>query len=239
MIINSSAIVLQSIAYGDTSIIAKLLSRERGIVSVIVKGARGGKKNKKGALFQVLNQLSIQLNLKENKDLHYLNEMQVLYPYSGIPFSTSKTAQAIFIAEVLRKSIREEEQNHNLFDFIQDSLQFLDKISGETPLFHLKFMLELTSHLGFYPENNYSSEKPYFQFTDGIFHHSFGETCLDTTTSKDFHALLLTGFGTLSQLKIPREKRKALLNALLVYYQWHLPSFQELQTPEVLEAVFG
>lgn len=239
MIIQTSAIVLHTIAYSDTSIIAKLFTREKGLISVIVKGAKGGKKNKKGALFQALNILSIQFNLRENKDLHYLNEMSVLYPYSGIPFSTTKTAQALFIAEVLRKAIREEEQNHTIFDFILDSLQFLDEIPEEVPSFHLKFLLELTRHLGFYPENNYSTEKPYFQFTDGSFHHSSGDTCLDANTSSDLNELLQVKFAGLVDFKIKRERRKALMNQLLIYYQWHLPSFQGLQTPEVLEAVFG
>ncbi|MEX1190117.1 MAG: DNA repair protein RecO [Bacteroidia bacterium] len=239
MILSTPAVVLHTIPYGDTSVIAQVYSRDRGLLGIIVKGVRGGKKNRKSALFQALTILEIQINLKENKDLHYLRDMRVLHPYTGIPFSTPKTAQALFIAELLKKSIREEEKNEALFEYIVDALQFLDEMPEVIPHFHHKFLLELSRHLGFYPEDNYDEQHPFFQFTDGVFHHSFGDTCVDMGPSFDIQQLLKVNFANLDKIQMGRERRKALLRNLLQYYRWHLPSFKELQTPDVLEAVFG
>ena len=239
MLISTPAIVLNTIPYGDTSVIAHLFSLQRGLLGVIIKGARGSKKSRKQALLQVLTIVEIQINLRENKDLHFLKEIRVLHPYIGIQYSTPKTAQALFIAELLRKSIKEEEKNEDLFEFIANALMFLDESPKELPGFHLKFMLDLSKHLGFYPENNFDVQHPYFQFTDGVFHHSFGDTCLNAEASNDIHLLMNCSFAELENLQFRRERRKILLRNLMQFYHWHLPSFKELQTPDVLEDVFG
>ena len=239
MLISTPAIVLNTIPYGDTSVIAHLFSLQRGLLGVIIKGARGSKKSRKQALLQVLTIVEIQINLRENKDLHFLKEIRVLHPYIGIPYSTPKTAQALFIAELLRKYIKEEEKNEDLFEFIANALMFLDESPKELPGFHLKFMLDLSKHLGFYPENNFDVQHPYFQFTDGVFHHSFGDTCLNAEASNDIHLLMNCSFAELENLQFRRERRKILLRNLMQFYHWHLPSFKELQTPDVLEDVFG
>ena len=239
MLISTPAIVLNTIPYGDTSVIAHLFSLQRGLLGVIIKGARGNKKSRKQAILQVLTIVEIHINLRENKDLHFLKEIRLLHPYTGIPFSTPKTAQALFIAELLRKSIKEEEKNVDLYEFITNSLMFLDESTRELPAFHLKFMLDLSKHLGFYPENNFDEKHPYFQFTDGVFHHSFGDTCLVAEASHDIHRLMNCSFSDLENFSLRREQRKVLLRNLMLFYLWHMPSFKELQTPDVLEDVFG
>jgi DNA repair protein RecO (recombination protein O) len=239
MILGTEALVLQTIPYGDTSVIAKVYSRERGLLSIIVKGARGGKRNRKAALLQTLNLLDLSLMLRENRDLHYLKEMQLLKAWSDIPFSVSKTSQLLFIAELLRNTVREEEKNESLFEFLKNTLQLLDELPEAQALFHQKFSLELTRLLGFYPINNFSPENPYFQFTDGEFHHSFGETCCGLEESHALYLLVSTGFEHLHELKIHKQLRRQLLKSLLIYYKWHIPGFRELHAPEVLEEVFG
>lgn len=239
MIIGSEAFVLYSIAYGDTSLIVKMYTRERGLLSFMVKGAKGSKKNKKTALLQPLTLLDIQVSLRENKDLHHLRELRLLQAYSDIPFSPVKTAQSMFIAELLRKCIQEEEKNEALFDYVREAMLFLDSAPGDLPDFHLKFTLELARFLGFYPDDNFDKEHPFFQFTDGVFHHSFGETCLDAAASECLNRLMMCPLDELSELHFNRIQRQELSRNLINYFRWHLPSMGELQTPEVFAEVFG
>ena len=46
MIVHTSAIVLKSFPYGDTSLIAQCFSKDKGKIGVIIKGARTKKKPK-------------------------------------------------------------------------------------------------------------------------------------------------------------------------------------------------
>lgn len=239
MLLSTPAIVLQTIPYGDTSVIARMYTLERGMISFIVKGAKGGRKNKKSAFLQALSLLDVELNYRENHDLQFIREMRVLEPYTDMPFSAAKTAQALFIAEVLRKAIQEEEKNEQLFSFLQNALLMLDKSLEVQPDFHLKFLLELSHYLGFHPVNNYDQQHPYFQYTDGVFHHSFGETCLDLHQSQHIALLMNCSFSELDAQRYTRAQRRQLSRNLLLYFKWHLPAMSELQTPDVLEEVFG
>lgn len=45
MLVRTRSIVLRRMRYGDTSIIATLLTADRGIESIIAKGARSAKKS--------------------------------------------------------------------------------------------------------------------------------------------------------------------------------------------------
>ena len=54
MIIDTSAIVLKTFPYGETSLISRCFTKERGKVSFIIKGARS-KKNQIAPYFQPLS----------------------------------------------------------------------------------------------------------------------------------------------------------------------------------------
>ncbi len=239
MLIGSQAIVLHTFRYGDSSVVARMYTRQRGLVSFLINGVRSKKGGNKAALLQPLSLLEIQMQLKENRGLQNIRELRIDVPYSGIPFSSGKTAQALFLAEVLLRTIKEEESNDDLFDFLRDALLLLDQTPQELPDFHLKFLLEFSRFLGFYPSDNFSQDTPYFQFTDGVFHHSPGPTCLDGPSSEAIHQLLSIGFGQLHTLKFSRPMRRMISRHLLEFFRWHLPSIHGLHTPEVLEEVFG
>ena len=239
MLLGTQAIVLHTFRHGDASVVARMYTRQLGLVSFLINGVKSKRAGNKAAFLQALSLLDIQIQVKENRGLQQIREIRVDVPYQGIPFSTAKTAQVLFMAEVLVRTIKEEERNDELFDFLRNALILLDQTPVELPDFHLKFLLEFSRFLGFYPINNYDESHPYFQFTDGVFHHSPSETCLDRLSSEAFYRLLTCGFGQLHELQFNRPLRRQLSRQLLDYFRWHLPSITGLHTPEVLEEVFG
>ena len=68
MIISSSAIVLSKLKYRDNDLIVKLLVRELGVTSFIVRG--GSKKNKTNH-FQQLSLLEIEFDFNSKNCLLY------------------------------------------------------------------------------------------------------------------------------------------------------------------------
>ena len=239
MLLGSQGIVLHTFKHGDTSVVARIYTRERGLVSFLIHGYRSKKGGNKAALLQALSLVELQMQIKENRGLQQIKEIRIDFPYQGIPFSTGKTAQVLFLSEVLLKTIKEEERNDELFDFLRNTLLLLDQTPNEIPDFHLKFLLEFSRFLGFFPQNNFSSETRYFQYTDGVFHHSPGPTCLDLQSSEAVYQLLCANFGQLHTLKFSRPLRRQVSRGLLDFFRWHLPAISNLQTPEVLEEVFG
>src|SRR5580658_7988678 len=116
----TKGIVLHTIKYSETSIIAKIYTEKLGLVSYMIKGVRSSKKTSKASLLQPLTLLDMEVSHRENKQLQYIKEFRRDYVYRSIPFDTIKSTVAIFLLELISKSIREQEQNAEMFEFIYE-----------------------------------------------------------------------------------------------------------------------
>src|ERR1700739_4007717 len=131
----TKGIVLHTTKFSETSVIVRIYTEKLGLVSYIVKGVRAAKSKAKAALLQPLTLLEMEVSHRENKSLQYIKEFRRAYNYQSIPFDTLKSAIAVFLLEVISKSIREHEQNDEMFDFIYDSLCALDQSEKLNPDF--------------------------------------------------------------------------------------------------------
>ena len=98
MIISSSAIVLSKLNYRDNDLIVKLLVRELGITSFIVRG--GSKKNKTN-LFQQLSLLEIEFDFNSKRSLHYFKDFENKFSLRTIHADYKKMSVTIFLSEIL------------------------------------------------------------------------------------------------------------------------------------------
>ena len=73
----------------------------------------------------------------------------------------------MFLAEMLKNCIREEEANEDLFVFLEQSFLWLDK-NDEVANFHIFFLLQLSMYLGFFPDAT-EIQKNYFNIVEGNF----------------------------------------------------------------------
>ena len=89
-------------------------------------GAKSSKN--KVALFQPLTLLDLVVYHRENANLNRISEVKCLHPYKSIPIDIRKSAVAVFINEVINKSIREESHASELCHFIIDSFIALDNL---------------------------------------------------------------------------------------------------------------
>jgi DNA repair protein RecO (recombination protein O) len=96
--------------------------------------------------------------------------------------------------------------------------------------------MQLSRYLGFYPDNNWNQEHPFFDMLNGTFtegpQHSY---TLDKELSKQWHFLL----SQEGESPINHKERRTLLRSVLQYFRLHLPEMGDLKSLEVLEMVFG
>ena len=71
MLISTNAIVLKKIQYGETSIICRMFTEDKGKVTVLAKGA-WRPKNVSGPLLEPTNHLSIQYYHKDSRNIQIL-----------------------------------------------------------------------------------------------------------------------------------------------------------------------
>ncbi|WP_424003318.1 DNA repair protein RecO [Maribacter sp. IgM3_T14_3] len=239
MQITTKAIVFSALKYGDTSLIVKAYTASDGIKSYLLRGVLASKKGKlKSAYFQPLTQLEIVANHKNKGTLETLKEAKVFYHYQTLYADMAKNAMTMFLAELLGNSIREEERNEDMFDFLEASLQWLD-VNKDVANFHLYFMLSLTRFLGFYPDI-YQIDKPYFDLLEGEF---VAVESLNPILRGEniyyFKTLLGTNFDAMHTVKMKKSSRQELLKSLILYFELHLQGFRKPKSLAVLNEVFN
>lgn len=234
----SRGIVLHTTRYSETSVIAKIYTEGFGLLSFIVKGVRSSRSKTKASLLQPLTVLDLEFLHRENKSLLFIKEFKRHYTYQSLPFDVLKTSVAMFILEVMNKSIREQDANIELFEFLLAALYQLDETPRLHPDFHLVFMVQFSRHLGFGPQENYTAANCYFEMSEGLFtDRSQGPYILNKEESFLMHVLIRANFYNKSHEAMHRLARKHMLQQIIKYYQLHLENFT-LKSPDVLEALF-
>jgi len=241
MIQKVRGIVLHHLKYGDTSIIVHLYTDLFGRQSVMVKGARGQRKNRKISLYHPLALLDIELYYKENRDLQQIREAHPIVPLQGIMSDPIKNSVSLFLAEVLYRSIRESESNPELFDYLINSIQLFDIIDEGISLFHLHILTNLTRFLGFRPDLPNTEGDYWFDLETGSFCiiRPVHTMRMDPELSRHLISLMSIPADQLGLININRAKRNLLIEKLLDFYSLHLEGMGEIKSFSVLKAVFG
>ena len=239
MIIKTAGIILHSFKYAETSIIARIYTRELGLQSYLVPGVRKSRAKIKQNLFQPLCILDLIVYHKEREGLHRIKEINCPKPYSSLPYDIQKTSIAIFLAEIMQHALKNQEASPSLFDFLQESFHHLDSTTEKIADFHLFFLVQLSRYLGFQPRNNYDVSCCYFNLQEGVFQRSPGhpDVCLDQSLSKHFRDILNADVLLSDSLVIPGSCRKELLKKIVDYFRYHLAGMPEVKSRGILETV--
>ncbi|MEZ4855210.1 MAG: DNA repair protein RecO [Gelidibacter sp.] len=239
MLLKTDAIVLSKIKYRDHDLIVKCYTKNRGVVSYLLKGVLKSTKNtSKVAYYQPLSQLQIEETYNANQSLQYIKEVKLNVTYQSLHTNVLKSAIVMFLSEVLSSVLKEEEANPLLYDYLETTLQWLDH-ETEFSNFHLLFLLELTKHLGFYPETS-QIDFPYFNLSSGLFclkpqnHYTISNQNLNVLKQ-----LLGIKFDTLYTLKLNSNQRQSFLAMLLLYFELHLGDFRKPKSLQILNQVFN
>lgn len=239
MLIKSNIIVLSKLKYKDYDLIVRSYTQHRGAVSYLVKGVlKPSKTNRtKSVYFQPLMQLSIEENYRPNQSLQYFKEVKSNYIYKSLHTNVYKSAIVLFLSEILAVVLREEEQNEDLYYFLETAFQYLDT-EDSFANFHLLFLLKLTRYLGFQPdlpkENSLS-----FNLQTGHFENH--EKRLYSISGKSLtllKQLLGINFDALHTIKMNALERHDFLNMLLYYFELHLGDFKKPKSLKVLNEIF-
>ena len=137
MIHKVRGIALHHIKFKESSAVFHIYTDLFGRQSYLVHSIKGKKSRFSSNLLQPLTLLEMEVYHKEGRDLQRLKEIRTYIPYQRIPFDPYRSSQAIFLAEVLYRSLKEEDPTPGLFDYLEHSLQILDISEKNTHNFHL------------------------------------------------------------------------------------------------------
>lgn len=241
MLAKTQGIVLKTINYSETSVVAKIYTEKFGLKSYLIQGVRKRKAKTKANSLQLLSLLDMEVYNRENKDLHHIKELKNAYIFLNLPYDIRKSSIAIFLNELIFNSIQEEEPNPSLFHYLFNAIQLLDLTEDHFSSFHLHFAVQLSKYLGFGPADSTYLENRVFDLADGKFHSAAkqGIYTLNQEESLFFYRASALSYEQFQKLQITKSVRKTVLEHILHYYKIHVPNFKDLRSHEVLQVVLA
>ena len=167
MVEKYDGIVLRTIKYNDSLMIADIYTRQVGRRSFLLPVTRSKNSKVRNVLFQPLSMVAFAASGRGTKSLARIADAQPLKLYATLPYDVVKSSIAMFLAEVLTYSLRDEGADESLYSFIENALLWLDAADEAYADFHLVFLSRLLLFLGIYPNMGEPQDGSYFDMMSG------------------------------------------------------------------------
>lgn len=240
MLVKTQAVVLRTIKYGENKLIVDFLTEQEGRLSCVVGIPKTQRGKLKKQFFQPLTILDLELDVRPKQQLHHIRDARIGIPFTSIPFDPTKLSILLFLAEFIYHGTRDEQCNPNLYQFVVNSLQWLDGCSEQFANFHLVFMMRLSRFIGFFPYVEDYHEGDMFDlraasFTQKVPLHNDYLTAVDAARINN---LLRMNYASMHLFKMNHDDRNRIVDVIVNYYRLHVPAFPELRSLEVMKELW-
>ena len=240
MLATTEGIVLHQVKYGESSVIVNIYTRDFGRQAYLMNAARSKKSKNRAGSLQPLFLVDLVCYQKETREVQRIKEIKNTPAYQNIPFDVTKSTQVIFLAEILSKTLREQESAPPLFDFLKNTLMYFDLMESHSANFHLWFLFRLTEYLGFLPDTRKVGFEGWFDMRKGAVvpfepSHPF---FIRKDATKFLCQLSELKIGELEHWKISRNMRGFLTTKMVEYYKLHFENMGEIKSLKVMQEIF-
>lgn len=241
MLQKTRGIVFKTTHYAESSVIVQVFTEKLGLQSYLINGVKKPKAKISLNMLQHLHLLDMVVYHKSNSTIQRVSELRQSPVFQQIPYDIVRSSLAIFLNEVIYKSLKQQDKDEILFDFLFHAIELLDRMEKGLTNYHLYFLMRLTRFLGFFPDEHSFREDAYFdlknaEFTSFVPPHTF---VIGPDLTGLWNLLLKSSFEELDQLQVSSNERKLLLEHLLDYYRLHVENFGEIKSQAVLTELFN
>lgn len=233
-------VVLHTFKHKESGIILQAYTNKGGRESFFIKSGKSSAKKQILSLLHPLSILEGALSSRSFGELKTLKEFDSVSKLSSIRSSITKAAIAIFISEIISKTIREVEQNVEMFNFLEESIIELEQINEGASNFHLYFLVKYVALLGYMPEVPVVTQGMLFDIQSA--EYSKDQTNLSQMFPMEESNLLwklsLTDVSELYKIKISGELRYRFLQEMIRYLSYHTGHEINAGSLNVLHEVF-
>jgi DNA repair protein RecO (recombination protein O) len=235
MDIKSRGIIVRNIKYGDASAICNILTEEHGLLGFHIPGVYKNKGKIRLSHLRVLNTVEISLRYNKSKNLQRLIDIHC----HSFPELNNFSQQAFYhvLCELLQHTIKENEVNPNLFEYLYS--EALPALNTELHYWQLPFfMLGVLHHYGCAPNCDTYSNGKYLDLENGVYLESLLplKSIADPESSSIIYQILQNG---IAHLPHNNALRSLVVNDLIRYYKYHISADFELRSMEILQSMAG
>lgn len=233
MQLKSQAVVLQALKHQDSTLVLKLFTREKGLITCFTK--HNTSKKKRTVKWQLLDVVELDLVHSNNNDFYGIKEASYAFKHTGRYFDPYKLSMSYFVAETLLKALSERNISYpELYAFTLESLENLEQ-TNNIALYPIDFMLRMADIMGIRPK-----------VVEGGYIFNLSEGTIDIkpvglqSVSTDEVVMLGTYIRKGIFEQVPgKDQRSRMLQLLLDFYKYHLPGFIEIKSLTVLKEVLN
>ena len=150
MILTTEAIVLRTMKYSESSLIATLFTRDHGKISVLAKGARR-RTRPFGSSIEAMNHVHAVIYHKPQRELQLITQCDLVGRYPAIVEDLDRMGVGMAAVELLHLSTEHDEPHPEVFDLALDLLKFLQNATHSYQNALYVYEIKLLGLLGFKP----------------------------------------------------------------------------------------
>ena len=175
-IVKTEAIILRSRKQGETSKMLTALTAKYGKLILMAKGSRSSKSRFPGTL-EPFNHLSIIFYKKENRDIQYVNQAEIIHHFPSIHSQLGKMSLAAIVCEMVEKTEETSHHNPQLFQWLLNALFAFERAESGLRNIIRVFLLKFLQLSGFEPsllscqlcEKENLDDIQYFDLQHGVY----------------------------------------------------------------------
>ncbi len=230
MIVDTPAIVLKTFPYGETSLISRCFTKEKGKVSFIIKGARS-KKNPIAPYFQPLSFIQTIYNENEKRDLQIVSKAHFIKIWLKISQSLKKMTLLQSILEITDLSLEINDPNHGLFESLIEVIELYESDSINSNVAFWFYECAVLSETGF--RINLKVDNP------GLIEDDSSNLNDQKQCRYILQNLINKNFGEISFEKFLPEEKKLVSNFLYNQLCYHIEGFDRLKSFKVAKNILN
>ena len=147
MIAKSTAIVIKSFSYSDSSLISRLLLDNGEKMTIMIKGAKSMKSNK-SALFQSMNLIKMDYYYRENREIQMFKEGSLISSFSNLKNNFETLKYGLCIVDIIDKVLPKEYKDSKMFDIAYKCLKSIDNKKNHKMMF-VFYLLSFSHYNGY------------------------------------------------------------------------------------------
>ena len=227
MIINTNAIVLKTFSYGETSLISRCFTEDRGKISFIIKGAKS-KKNLIAPYFQPLSYINIIFNENEKRELQIVSKVSFVKIWTKIPLSLKKMTLSQSVLEISDFTLERNDPYPNLFKILIKTFLYFENGDFDENIVFWHYECKVLSEMGFLIDTEDNQE-----FIQGSIRLK--------KTDTSFSVLQNLIKGNLSKIDINSVSKKDNKNISKFLYHklcYYFEGFERIKSFQVIKDIF-
>ena len=213
-------IVLGTTKIGENALVVHSLSREYGRRGFVVRVGKGASPS----LLLPLGIIEADITENPRSTLWNARHLSASIPLIGIRNNLYKNTITLFMSEVLYRTVKDGANEEGLYDWCRKSILTLDAMESDFSNFHIRFLLELCSALGFSP--TFEDLLPHIDRDDGKGHVEV------------LRSFMLSSFSESMLIPLSGADRNKIAEDILRYLEFHTESSINVRSLRVLHELF-